>query len=108
MDESKQIRDAVVKLEAKMEVMSDSMVSLANSVSKLADIRVELMGMKKDISALYKIAEKREVELDNIEDRVRILEHSNTKTTYVIGKIDLIWGAILTGGVSLVYWLLKN
>lgn len=91
-----------------MEVMSDSMVSLANSVSKLADIRVELMGMKKDISALYKIAEKREVELDNIEDRVRILEHSNTKTTYVIGKIDLIWGAILTGGVSLVYWLLKN
>jgi hypothetical protein len=108
VDESKQIRDAVVKLEAKMEVMSDSMVSLANSVSKLADIRVELMGMKKDISALYKIAEKREVELDNIEDRVRILEHSNTKTTYVIGKIDLIWGAILTGGVSLVYWLLKN
>lgn len=108
VDDGKQIRDAVIKLEAKMEVMSDSMVSLANSVSKLADIRIELMGMKKDISALHKIAEKRETEIENIDDRIRVLEHSNTKTTYVIGKIDLLWGAVVTGAVSFVYWLLKG
>jgi chromosome segregation ATPase len=108
VDETKQIRDAVVKLEAKMEVMSDSMVSLANSVSKLADIRVELMGIKKDVSSLYKIAEKRDTELEELDNRVRYLEHSNTKNTYVIGKIDLVWGALLTGSVSLLYWLLKQ
>jgi len=108
VEETKQIRDAVVKLEAKMEVMSDSMVSLADSVSKLADIRVELAGMKKDISSIYKISEKRDVELEDMDNRLRYLENANTKNTYVIGKIDLVWGAILTGAVSLVYWLLKT
>lgn len=108
MDNDSRLRDAVIKLEAKMEVMTDSMVSLADSVAKLADIKFEIVAMKKDISALHKISEKRDTEIESIGDRLRQVETAQTKTTYVIGKIELLWGAVVTGAVSLAYWLLKG
>lgn len=108
MSDTNEVRDAVIKLEAKMELMSESMVSMADSVAKLADIRFEIVAMKKDIANLHKVAEKRDLEMDNIGDRLRQVENAQNKTTYVIGKIELLWGAVVTGAVSFVYWLLKG
>lgn len=107
-----QMRDAIVKLETKMEVMSDSMVSLANSVEKLADIRFEIVGIKKDVAALHSIAEKRELEIkeckDDLDGRLRELEKVQDKNSYVVNKIEVFWTAIITGGAAFVWWLLKG
>lgn len=103
-----QMRDAIVKLETKMEVMTDSMVSLANSVEKLADIRFEIVGIKKDISALHALAEKRESEVDELDGRVRQLEKVQDKNSYVVNKIEVFWTAIITGGAAFIWWLLKG
>ena len=58
------IRDAVIKLETKMEVMSDSMISMADSVAKLTDLRYELLAIKKDIDALAARTVKSEDQID--------------------------------------------
>ena len=108
INNSNEVRDAVIKLEAKMELMSESMMSLADSVSKLADIRYELVGMKKDIAILHQASEKSASDIHAALERVRVLENTSSKTTYVIGKIEILWGAIVTCAVSFLYLLLNK
>jgi predicted translin family RNA/ssDNA-binding protein len=107
-DEHLQMRDAVIKLEAKMEIMSESMVSLANSVEKLADVKYELVAIKKDVSALHKTADKHDEDIDNVYSKIRDIENIQNKNSYVIGKVELFWSALVAGGASFVWWLLKG
>lgn len=106
--EQREIRDAVVKLEAKMEVMSDSMVSMANSVAKLADMRFEIVGIKKDVANLAKETETHAEEIGTLYEKQRELEKAQDKNTYVVGKIELFWTALITGSAGFFWWLLKG
>jgi chromosome segregation ATPase len=106
--EEQQIRDAVIKLETKMEVMSDSMVSLANSVEKLADIKYEIISLQKDIGSLDAISAKRAKDINNLWDHVRELEKSQQTSNYVIGKFEVFLTAIITGSASFLWWLLTG
>jgi len=101
------IRDAVIKLETKMEVMSDSMISMADSVAKLTDLRYELLAIKKDIDALAARTVKSEDQIVSLYKHQRALEKVQDKNTYVIGKIEVFWTALITGGAAFLWWLLK-
>lgn len=106
--EQTQIRDAVIKLETKMEVMSESMTSMADSISKLADLRFELVTMKKDTAHIEQRVSRHEQELDQLFEKTRDLEKVQDKNTYVVGKIELFWTALITGAAGFLWWLLRS
>jgi hypothetical protein len=106
--EQQQMRDAVIKLETKMEVMSDSMVSLANSVEKLADIKYEIISLQKDIGSLDAISAKRAEDINNLWSHIREIEKSQQTSNYVIGKFEVFLTAIITGSAGFLWWLLTG
>lgn len=53
MSQDYEVRDAVIKLETKMEAMSDSLASMASSIEKLADVKYEIKETKQDIETKY-------------------------------------------------------
>ena len=108
MSTENEVRDAVIKLEAKMEVMSDSMISMASSVAKLADLRYELIGVKKDIDILEARSIKTEDKIIKTEERLSKMEKAQEKNTYVVGKIEVFWTALITGGAAFFWWFLKS
>lgn len=103
-----QIRDAVIKLEAKMEVLTDSMVSMADSVSKLADLRFEIISIKKDTSMLETRADKHDEDINTLFTRTRELEKTQDKNSSVIDKVDVFWTALISGAGAFLWWLLKG
>lgn len=107
MSTDNEVRDAVIKLETKMEVMSDSMISMADSIAKLADLRFELVSIKKDVSILDSRSTKLEDFVSTLAEHQRSLEKAQDKNTYVIGKIEVFWTAIITGGAAFLWWLLR-
>lgn len=108
MNNETQIRDAVIKLEAKMEVLTDSMVSMANSVAKLADLRFELVGIKKDADIIEARVNKHDEDIDTLYNRNAELEKTQVKNSYIISKIDVFWTAIISGGGAFIWWLLQR
>ncbi|AGM46834.1 hypothetical protein AD45P2_00075 [Alteromonas phage vB_AmaP_AD45-P2] len=108
IESSNDVRDAVIKLEAKMEVMSESMISMADSVAKLADLRFELHSVRKDIDVITEKAEKTQTEVDELKQKIAAVEKVQDKNSYVIGKIELFWGALITGSAAFLWWLLKK
>lgn len=103
-----QIRDAVIKLEAKMEVLTDSMVSMADSVSKLADLRFEIVSIKKDASVLESRVDRHEDDITTLYNRNRELEKTQDKNSNIIDKIDIFWTAVISGAGAFLWWLLKG
>jgi chromosome segregation ATPase len=108
MSNDTQIRDAVIKLEAKMEVMTTSMVSMADSVAKLADLKFEIVSVKKDIAVLESRADKQEENIGDLLERNRQIEKVQDKNTNVISKIEVFWTALITGAAGFLWWLLKT
>ncbi|OOE37408.1 hypothetical protein BZG00_15610 [Salinivibrio kushneri] len=108
IESSNDVRDAVIKLEAKTEVMSESMISMADSVAKLADLRFELHSVRKDIDVITEKAEKTQTEVDELKQKIAAVEKVQDKNSYVIGKIELFWGALITGSAAFLWWLLKK
>lgn len=106
--DQREIRDAVIKLETKMEAMSEAMETMANGVAKLADMRYELISLKNDTTMLKSRVDKQEVSLDALFDKHRSLEQQHTKNSYVIGKIEMIWGILLVAGVNALIWYFQN
>lgn len=102
------IRDAVIKLETKMEVMSDSIVSLADSVSKIADVRYELVVAAKDISNIKEQLRKIETDIDMLFSRQRNLEDVQKNHGFVISKVDAFWTALITGAAAFIWWVIKG
>lgn len=103
-----EMRDAVIKLETKMEVMSDSMTTMANAVSKLADMKYELVGISKDIATLAKVSEKQDESITLLFKRQRIIEEQQNKNSYILGKVELFWSAVITGSAAFLWWLLRG
>lgn len=107
MNEQQQIRDAVIKLEVKMEAMSDSMSVMAEAVTKLSDMRFEIVEIRKDVSLLVNKIDKHEKAILDLQNRQIQLEKAQDKNTYVISKIELFWSALITGGAAFLWWMLK-
>ena len=103
-----EMRDAVIKLETKMEVMSDSMTTMADAVSKLADMKYDLVSVSKDIANLAKISEKQDESITLLFKRQRVIEEKQHKSSYLLGKVDLFWSALITGGAAFLWWLLRG
>jgi chromosome segregation ATPase len=107
MNPNTEVRDAVIKLETQMEQMSSSMASMASSVEKLADLRYELKEMSRECTILNSRVAKAEAQLEDLEDKQNELEHTTAKNSYVIGKIELFWGALITGAAGFFWYMLK-
>ena len=101
------IRDAVIKLETKMEIMSESISSMATSVAKLADMRYEVVSIKKDVIANAAKAAKLEDDFAEFRKELSVIEKAQTKNSYVVGKIELFWGALITGAAGFVWWMAR-
>lgn len=101
------IREAVIKLETKMEVMSESMSSMANSVAKLADMRYELVALKKDVQTNREKADRIEVTVQQLQEDHKRIEKDQTKNSYVVGKLEIFWGALITGAAGFLWWLAR-
>jgi hypothetical protein len=108
MNEQQQIRDAVIKLEVKMEAMSDSMVSMADAITKLSDMRFEMLGVRKDVSTLVSKIDKHEQHIQMLEKKHLVLEKAQAQNTYVISKIEIFWAALIAGAGSFLWWLAKG
>ena len=91
-----------------MEVLTDSMVSMADSVAKLADLRFEIIGIKKDVSLLETKADKHDDDIDVLYARSRELEKTQDKNSKIIDKIDVFWTAVISGAGAFLWWLLKG
>lgn len=100
-------REAVIKLETKMEVMSESMSSMAAAVSKLADMRYEIVALKKDVAANMERAGRIEKTVQRLEQDHRRSEKTQAKNSYVIGKLEVFWGALITGAAGFLWWLVR-
>lgn len=101
------IRDAVIKLETKMEIMSESISSMATSVAKLADMRYEIVSIKKDVLSNAAKADKIEKAVDELGKHVQQLEKTQNRNSYVVGKIELFWGALITGAAGFLWWMAR-
>ncbi len=102
-----QIRDAVIKLETKMEVMSESMSSMASSVAKLADMRYEIISLKKDVLSNRERADRIEDVVKHLEVNHRQIEKAQNHNSYVVGKIEVFWGALIAGAAGFLWWLAR-
>jgi len=107
MSTDNEVRDAVIKLETQMEGMSASMASMADSVSKLVDIKYELVAVKKDIAFLQKDVSTVQKDVSTLNVKHIALDKAQTKNTYIIGKIEMFWGALITGAAGFLWWMLK-
>jgi chromosome segregation ATPase len=108
MSTDTEVRDAVIKLETQMEGMSASMASMADSISKLVDIKYELVAVKKDVASLQTDITKVQKDVSELNAKHTALDKAQTKNSYVIGKIELFWSALITGGAAFLWWLLKT
>ena len=101
------IREAVIKLETKMEVMSESMSSMATSVAKLADMRYEIVTLKSDVQRNRERIDRLEDTIKGLTQEYRLIEKAQTKNSYVVGKIELFWGALITGAAGFLWWMAR-
>ena len=107
MNEQQQIRDAVIKLEVKMEAMSDAMSVMADAITKLSDMRFEIVEIRKDVSLLVNKIDKHENAILDLQNKQTQLEKAQDKNTHIIGKIELFWSALITGFAGFLWWMLK-
>jgi len=107
-NEYTEIRDAVIKLETKMESMSDSMEKLADSVVKIADVRYDILAIQKDVSALKDAVNNQHKDIDKLFTRQRDIESVQLQHAFVVKKVNVFWTAVVTGAVSFFWWVIKN
>lgn len=106
-DNESHIRNAVIKLETKMEIMSESVSSMATSVAKLADMKYEIIAIQKDVRSNADKVDKIEKSVEALTKNVYQLEKIQTKNSYVVGKFELFICALITGAAGFLWWLAR-
>lgn len=104
-----EVRDAVIKLEVKMEQMSDSLATMAKSMATLADIKYEIKDVKADIDVKFQrylmdyhnvVVQLSEMKKDihSIAEKQRFLEKNGDKNTWFReNSTKLVWGLVFAG-----------
>lgn len=96
MSSENEVRDAVIKLEAKMEQIVDMMSTMTTSVAKIADMGYEVREIKKDVKRLADA-------LRDVTARLDCVETYTNKNTFVNkGLLHGLWliGAAIIGYIS--------
>jgi len=117
--ETVEIREAVIKLEAKMEQMSEAVTSMSDSVKKLADIRYDLREARKDAENNYDNCKERQAllmskqeelkrDMDSQWIRLREIGDAQTRNTWVTDIISKGSWLVIGGAVSFIYWMVKT
>ena len=117
--ETAEIREAVIKLETKMEQMSEAVTSMSDSVRKLADIRYDLREARKEAENNYDNCKERQAllmakqeelkrDMDSQWIRLREIGESQARNTWVTDLISKASWLVVGGMVSFVYWMIQN
>lgn len=116
---NREVREAVIKLEAKMEQMSGAVASMALSVEKLADIKYEIKETKKDCDSNYQkcrdaqnllvrdFSELRKSQ-DNLFSKVRDIEDKTSRNSWFVSNAERLGWIVVTGFVGLLYYVIKG
>jgi chromosome segregation ATPase len=78
-----ELREAVIKLESKLEVMSDSIASLASSVGQLVDVKADCKELAQSL--------KHSNEFNTLQFKMATEELAKAK-----GDVDALWQALRT------------
>jgi len=114
-----EIREAVIKLETKMEQMSEAVTSMSESVQKLADIRYDLREARKEAENNYDNCKERQAllmskqeelkrDMDSQWVRLREIGESQARNTWVTDLISKASWLVIGGMVSFIYWMIQN
>jgi len=114
-----EIREAVIKLETKMEQMSEAVTSMSESVQKLADIRYDLREARKEAENNYDNCKERQAllmskqeelkrDMDSQWVRLREIGESQARNTWVTDIISKGSWLVIGGAVSFIYWMVKT
>jgi chromosome segregation ATPase len=117
--ETVEIREAVIKLETKMEQMSEAVTSMSDSVRKLADIRYDLREARKEAENNYDNCKERQAllmskqeelkrDMDSQWIKLREIGESQARNTWVTDLISKASWLVIGGMVSFVYWMIQN
>jgi len=117
--ETVEIREAVIKLETKMEQMSEAVTSMSDSVRKLADIRYDLREARKEAENNYDNCKERQAllmskqeelkrDMDSQWVRLREIGESQARNTWVTDLISKASWLVIGGMVSFIYWMIQN
>jgi chromosome segregation ATPase len=117
--ETAEIREAVIKLETKMEQMSEAVTSMSDSVRKLADIRYDLREARKEAENNYDNCKERQAllmskqeelkrDMDSQWIKLREIGESQARNTWVTDLISKASWLVVGGMVSFVYWMIQN
>lgn len=116
---NREVREAVIKLEAKMEQMSGAIASMAISVEKLADIKYEIKETKKDCDTNYQkcrddqnllvrdFSELRKSQ-DSLSNKVGEIEDKTSRNSWFVGNAERLGWILITGFVGLLYYVIKG
>ena len=114
-----EIREAVIKLEAKMEQMSGAVQSMAISVEKLADIKYDLREARKDAENNYQKCKDNQGQLrnqqeelkksnDNAWRKLREIEDTTSRNAWFVGNAERLGWIVVTGLVGFIYYIMKE
>lgn len=117
--ETVEIREAVIKLETKMEQMSEAVTSMSDSVRKLADIRYDLREARKEAENNYDNCKERQAllmskqeelkrDMDSQWIKLREIGEAQARNTWVTDLISKASWLVIGGMVSFVYWMIQN
>ena len=118
-DSSTEIRDAVIKLEVKLEQMADSIATMASAIDKLADIKVEIQAVKLTTDSNHARCRERQEQLnnkilvtakdlENLSKEFSECQQQQQKNTWTVSKMEAIWGTVAVGALSFIIWLVQS
>lgn len=118
-DSNRDIRDAVVTLESKMELMSDSIAKLASSVEKMIEVKGEIRQLASDLTHMEELNEIRRAschesmakvsrDVHNAWATIRELQDFQKGNSIFIGAFERLAWIIITGVIGAVFFMLQS
>jgi chromosome segregation ATPase len=114
-----ELREAVIKLESKLEVMSDSIASLASSVGQLVDVKADCKELAQSLkhsnefnTLQFKMATeelaKAKGDVDALWQALRTMKELQTRNNvFISGAERLVW-VFVTAFVGFLFYYIQN
>jgi chromosome segregation ATPase len=114
-----ELREAVIKLESKLEVMSDSISSLASSVGQLVDVKADCKELAQSLkhsnefNALqFKMSTeevtKTRADIDALWQAFRKINELQAKNNVFISNAERLTWVFVTGFVGVFFYYIQN
>ena len=113
-----EIRDAVVKLEVKMEQMSESLATMAGAIEKLADVKYEIKELKNDMEMKYQryLVDYHKVDAGMasinkdilaIAEKHRELETKASRPIWFVENASKLGWMLIASGIGFIVWIIE-